>query len=171
MKRLFSRLAVSSIAWLGLAWAWQESVTWIGDICCVACVAIPSLSIFGVGPKWYGARKVYRLAVRFVATWTKRNWIAARVIHCAKMLKCRLRMRCLEIRMLLLKSRILCLQRGYLRGDEPELRFNVVLCRVVINHPLELLDVLRDAAHIVAVTVKRPNRTQDQRPRELQVVS
>lgn len=73
-----------------------------------------------------------------------------------KMLQRRLRMRCLEIRMLLLKTRILCLQRGYLSGYEPELRLDLVLLRVVINHALEFFEVLRDAA-IVRMAVIRPN--------------
>jgi hypothetical protein len=109
----------------------------------------------------HGSEEVDSLLLHFVATRTKRNWIAGRVIYAAKMLKWwlwrRLRLQGLEIRMLLFKSRILCLQRGYLRGDESELDFDIVLFGVVINHPFELFDVLKDAAHIVCKWVKRPN--------------
>jgi hypothetical protein len=68
-----------------------------------------------------------------------------------------LRLRCLEVRMLLLKSRILCLKRGYLTGYEPNLGENSVLLGVVANHPLKFFNVLRDAAHIVGQSLMRPN--------------
>ena len=134
----------------------QEILAWIGSVNSVACIAVPTLHLGIKKRHWPG--KVDALSrAGFIAVWAKRNWVVARVIHSAKMLQRRLRMQRLELRMFLFKSRILCLQRGYLSGYEPELRFNIVLCRVVINHPLEFVDVLRDAAHIVTEAVKRRN--------------
>jgi hypothetical protein len=60
--------------------------------------------------------------------------------------------------MFLLKTREICLQRAYLTSYEPDLRTNRVLCRVCVYHPVEIVNVLLEAAHIVARTGKRPNQ-------------
>ncbi len=47
------------------------------------------------------------------------------------------------------KSRELCLKRGYLTGNEPNLRSNSVLWSAAINHPIQVINVLLESIHIV----------------------
>jgi len=58
-----------------------------------------------------------------------------------------LRMRILEFRMALCKTIIICRKRGYLSGNESDLRSNGVLCCVGINHPVEIINVLLECIH------------------------
>src|SRR5213594_2277740 len=65
--------------------------------------------------------------------------------------------------MYLCKARIICLQRGYLTGNEANLRTNRVLCRACVNHPVEVVKVFLECFHIVCRDLA-PN-VPDQRPR------
>ncbi len=64
-------------------------------------------------------------------------------------LRYRLLMRLCEFRMCLCKDRIICLKRGYLTGDEPNLRSNFVLWSIAINHPVQVFNVIFESNHIV----------------------
>ena len=55
-----------------------------------------------------------------------------------------------KIPMCLCKTRIICLKRGYLTGNEPNLRTNLVLWRVAINHPVKILKVILECYHNVS---------------------
>src|SRR6266498_552421 len=54
-----------------------------------------------------------------------------------------------ELRMVLIKAREICLKRGYLTGNEPNLRTNRVLWRAAIHHPVKIVDVFLESFHFV----------------------
>jgi hypothetical protein len=54
-----------------------------------------------------------------------------------------------KFRMCLCKVRIICLQRGYLTGDEPNLRTNFIFWRIAINHPVQIFNVIFESYHNV----------------------
>ena len=56
-------------------------------------------------------------------------------------------LRLLEIRMVLRKASIICLQRGYYAPDEVNLLSNLWLVRAGINHPVKVIKVLLDCWH------------------------
>ena len=61
-----------------------------------------------------------------------------------------------ELGMARCKTVIICLQRGYLTGHEPNLRSNRVLCRACVNHPVEVINIFLECFHKVRVATK-PN--------------
>ena len=60
----------------------------------------------------------------------------------------------LECRMALNKTRIVCLKRGYLAGNESNLRSNAILWRVCVNHPVEIVNVFLECFHEVLKELK-----------------
>lgn len=70
-----------------------------------------------------------------------------------------LRLRLIRMSMARCKTVIVCLQRGYLTGNEPNLRTNRVLWRVGVHHPVEVINIFLERFHKVNVAM-----TASQRP-------
>ena len=79
-----------------------------------------------------------------------------------------LSMRLVEIRMVLRKAIIFCLKRCHLTGNEPDLASGFVLWRVAVHHPVQVVNVLLEACHMVELTISHPDAKDqnESRPRE-----
>jgi len=53
-----------------------------------------------------------------------------------------------RLRIVLNRTRVICLKRGYLTGYEPNLRSNSVLLCAAVNHPVKVVDVFLKCFHI-----------------------
>jgi hypothetical protein len=71
-----------------------------------------------------------------------------------------------RLSLIFIRARIICLKRGYLTGYEPELGSNLVLCRVAINQPFQIVKILGEATHIAAEAVKRRNEANVRKSHE-----
>ncbi len=69
-----------------------------------------------------------------------------------------------ELRMMLLKTRMICLKRGYLTGNEPNLRTYRVLCRACVHHPVKVVNVFLECFHIVRVSMRSNDPSSATRP-------
>jgi hypothetical protein len=65
-------------------------------------------------------------------------------------------MRLLEFRMVCRKTRIICLQRGYLAPDEGNLTSHFRFVSAVVNHPVEVVKVFLECSHNVKSDLKNP---------------
>jgi hypothetical protein len=92
-----------------------------------------------------------------VLLWPIERWARLRLLE-AKMLR-------LQLLMCLSKTRIICLTRGYLTGNEPNLGSNGVLWSAGIHHPVEIIKVLLEAWHIVQrdVDISSNDKLSDRR--------